>query len=61
MCPLMGYDLLPTVAEPFELQNTVAEPFELQALFLVVTQTLQGRTDAELYNSVIALPSVRLF
>lgn len=51
MCPLMGHDLLPTVAEPFELQ----------ALFLVVTQTLQDRTDAELYNSVIALPPVRLF
>jgi len=47
----MGHDFLPTVAEPFELQ----------ALFLVVTQTLQGRTDAELYNSAIALPSARFF
>ena len=51
MCPLMGHDFLPTVAEPFELQ----------ALFLVVTQTLQGRTDAELYNLAIALPSARFF
>ena len=51
MCPLMGHDFLPTVAETFELQ----------ALFLVVTQTLLGRTDAELYNSAIALPSVRFF
>ena len=47
----MGHDLLSTV--------TVA--FELLALFLLFAQSLQDRTDVELYNSVIALPSVGLF